>query len=102
MVSIIRTFSEHYPLDPTYGASKFGKLCLFSYLQVASGHKYNQEYITRLCTLGTVYNKVHEYPHTKMSMHVRGQHGKGKTLLLLFMVKKEDKMFRVMTNCPPT
>ena len=34
---------------------------LFSYLQVASGHK---------------YNNIHEYPHIKVSMHIRDQNGK--------------------------
>ena len=63
-----------YSLCCTYGTSKCGKLCLFSYLQVASGHKYKKIH-------------VHEYPHTKgkVSMHVRGQHGKEKTILLLFI-----------------
>ena len=37
---------------------------------LASGHK---------------YDKTHEYPHTKVSMHARDQHGKEKTLLLLFI-----------------
>ena len=35
-----------------------------------------------------MHNKVHvhEYPHIiKVSMHVRGQHGKEKTLILLFI-----------------
>ena len=41
--------------------------CAFSVL--ASGHK---------------YNVIHQYPHTKVSMHARDQHGKEKTLLLLF------------------
>ena len=43
-------------------------------LQVAiSTRKYN------------VHVHVHEYPHTKVFMHVRDQHGKEKTLLLLFI-----------------
>ena len=35
----------------------------------ASGHKYNKIH-------------VHEYPHTKVSVHARDQHGKEKILLL--------------------
>ena len=31
------------------------------------------------------YNKIHEYPHTKVSMHSRDQPGKEKTLLLLLI-----------------
>ena len=46
------------------------EIVLFSYLQVASGHK---------------YNKIQEYPHIKVSVHIRDQHGKEKTLLLLFI-----------------
>ena len=49
---------------------KVREIVPFSYLQVASGHK---------------YNKIHEYLHTKVSMHVRDQHGKEKTILLLFI-----------------
>ena len=75
--------SSYYALAPgdicslsscTYGASKFGKLCLFSYLQVASGHNWHKHKKIH----------VHEYPHTKgkVLMHVRGQHGKEKTILL--------------------
>ena len=33
---------------------------------LASGHEYNK--------------MLHEYPHTKVSMHARDQHGKEKTL----------------------
>ena len=59
---------DTYSLCCTYGASKFGNCAFFV---LASGHKYNKMF--------------HEYPHTKVSMHARDQHGKEKTLLLLFI-----------------
>ena len=43
--------------------------CAFFVHVIASGHK---------------YNKIHEYPHTKVSMHARDQQRKEKTLHLLF------------------
>ena len=41
-----------------------------AFFVLASGHKYNKI-------------RTGKYPHTKVSMHARDQHGKEKTLLLL-------------------
>ena len=58
---------DTYSFCCAYGASKFGNCAFFV---LASGHN---------------YNKIHEYPHTKVSMHTRDQPGKEKTVLLLFI-----------------
>ena len=61
-----------YSLCCTYGASKFGKLCFFRTckLQVAIST--------------TKYMSI-PIPSCKVSMHVRDQHGKEKTSVLLFI-----------------
>ena len=55
-----------------------------AFFVLASGHKY-------------MYNKMlHEYSHTKVSMHARDQHGKEKTLLLLFI---SEFLFKRFFHC---
>ena len=57
---------DTHSLCCTYGASK--ENCAFFVHVLANGHK---------------YNKIHEYTHTKVSMHARDQQRKEKTLHLL-------------------